>query len=71
MNILQRAARPTPKFFRTLRNIGLTVAAIGTSIIAAPVALPAVLVKLAGYLTVAGTVMSGVSQVTVTNEGEE
>ncbi len=71
MNILQRAAKPTPKFFRTLRNIGLTVAAIGTSIIAAPVALPAVLVKLAGYLTVAGTVMSGVSQVTVTNEGEE
>lgn len=68
MNLLKRANKPTPRFFRTLRNIGLTVAAIGTSIIAAPVALPAVLVKLAGYLTVAGTVMSGVSQVTVKNE---
>lgn len=68
MNLLKRAAKPTPKFFRLLRNIGLSVAAIGTSIIAAPVALPAILVKLAGYLTVAGTVMSGVSQVTVNRE---
>lgn len=68
MNLLTRANKPTPKFFRTLRTIGLSVAAIGTSIIAAPVALPAVLVKIAGYLTVAGTVMSGMSQVTVKNE---
>jgi len=71
MNLLQRAAKPTPKFFRTLRNIGLSVAAIGTSIIAAPVALPAILVKIAGYLTVAGTVMSGMSQVTVKREPQE
>jgi hypothetical protein len=65
MNILERANKPTPKFFRKLRTIGLTVAAIGTTIIASPVALPAILVKIAGYLTVAGTVVSGVSQVTV------
>ena len=65
MNILERANKPTPKFFRKLRTIGLTVAAIGTTIVASPVALPAILVKIAGYLTVAGTVMSGVSQVTV------
>jgi hypothetical protein len=30
-----------------------------------------VLVKLAGYLTVAGTVLSGVSQVTVKREPQE
>ncbi len=71
MNLIERAAKPTPKFFRKLRNIGLTVAAIGTSLIAAPVALPAVLIKIAGYLTVAGTVMSGVSQVTVSDESVE
>lgn len=65
MNILERANKPTPKFFRKLRTIGLTVAAIGTTIVASPVALPAILVKIAGYLTVAGTVMSGVCQVTV------
>lgn len=71
MNLIERAVKPTPKFFRKLRNIGLTVAAIGTSLIAAPVALPAVLIKIAGYLTVAGTVMSGVSQVTVSDESVE
>ena len=71
MSILKRATKPTPKFFRKLRTIGLSVAAIGTSIIAAPVALPALLVKIAGYLTVAGTVMSGMSQVTVKREPQE
>ena len=68
MTIMQRALKPTPRFFRKLRNIGLSVAAIGASIVAAPVALPAILIKVAGYLTVAGTVMSGVSQVSVKNE---
>jgi len=68
MTVIQRAQKPTPKFFRKLRNIGISVAAVGASIVAAPVALPALLIKLAGYLTVAGTVMSGVSQVSVKNE---
>ncbi len=66
--IVKRAQKPTPKFFKKLRNIGLSVAAIATTIIAAPVALPAALIKIAGYLVVAGTVVSGVSQVTVKNE---
>lgn len=70
MSIMKRAQKPTPKFFRKLRNVGLSVAAVGASIMAAPVALPALLIKLAGYLTVAGTVMSGVSQVSVKNERE-
>jgi hypothetical protein len=69
-SILKRAQEPTPKFFRKLRNIGLSVAAIAATLIAAPVALPAVVIKIAGYLAVAGSVMSGVSQVTVKNEGK-
>jgi hypothetical protein len=67
-NIIQRVNAPTPKFFKKLRNIGLTVAAIAGTIIAAPVALPAVLVKVAGYLVVAGGVLGGASQTAV--EGE-
>ena len=66
--IIKRAQKPTPKFFKKLRNIGLSIAGIGATILAAPVALPAVIIKIAGYLTVAGTVMGGVSQVTVKNE---
>ncbi len=69
-SIVQRAQKPTPKFFKKLRNIGLSVAAIGATLLTAPVALPAIVIKLAGYLAVAGTVMGGVSQVTVTNEEE-
>ena len=61
---------PTPKFFKKLRNIGLAIATIGATILAAPVALPAIVVKIAGYLAVAGSVMSGVSQVTVKKEEE-
>jgi hypothetical protein len=68
MNIIKRAKAPTPKFFRIMRTIGLTVAAVGGSFLAAPVALPAGLVTVAGYLTIAGSVMSAVSQTAVEND---
>jgi len=64
----QRLKSPTPKFFRKLRNIGIAVAAVATTIATAPVALPAVLVKIAAYLAVAGTTISVASQ--ATKEGE-
>jgi ABC-type xylose transport system permease subunit len=68
MNLIERAVSPTPTFFQKLRNIGLALAAISAAIIASPVALPAIVVTVAGYLAVAGTVLSAVSQVTVPGE---
>lgn len=65
MNIVKRAAAPTPKFFRILRNVGLILAAIGGGIMTAPVSLPVGLVTAGGYIVVAGGVLSAVSQVTV------
>jgi hypothetical protein len=65
MNLLERVASPTPTFFQKLRNIGLALAAISAAIIAAPVALPTIVTTIAGYLAVAGTVLSAVSQVTI------
>jgi hypothetical protein len=65
MTLLERAASPTPTFFQKLRNIGLALAAASAAIIAAPVALPTIVITIAGYLAVAGTVVSAVSQVTV------
>lgn len=59
---------PTPKFFQTLRNAGLAVAAIGATLPTAPVALPAIVVRIAGYLAVAGAVAGTVSQTAVKNE---
>ena len=64
MNIVDRAKAPTPKFFRILRSIGLVLLAISGTIIAAPVTLPVALVSVAGYVAVAGGVISAVSQLT-------
>lgn len=65
MNVLDRAQAPTPKFFKVLRSIGLIVAAVGGAIVTAPVALPVAVVTVGGYLTVAGGVLSAISQITV------
>jgi len=64
MKIIERAKAPTPKFFKVLRTIGLTLAAVGGAILTAPVALPALITSLGGYFVVAGGVLSGVSQMT-------
>ena len=68
MNIVKRAKAPTPKFFKVLRNIGLVLATVGGTILAAPIALPIVVSSAAGYLTVAGGVLSAVSQLTTADE---
>ena len=70
MNIVERAKAPTPKFFRILRTIGLALLAISGSVIAAPVVLPANVVTVAGYIAVAGGVISAVSQVTVDDKAK-
>ena len=65
LSILERAALPTPRFFRILKVIGLTLAAASGTLLAAPIALPAIVTTIAGYIAVASTVVTAVSQVTV------
>lgn len=65
MNIINRVKAPTPKFFKVLRTIGLTLAAAGGAVLASPIALPAGIVTLGGYLVAGGSVLSAVSQATV------
>ena len=62
MSIQERLQSPTPPFFAKLRNWGLILAAVSGAILTTPVALPAIMVKVAGYLAVAGTVAGAVSQ---------
>ena len=71
MNIVERAKAPTPKFFRILRSIGLSLLAISGSVIAAPVVLPTAVVSVAGYIAVAGGVISAVSQITVDDNAKK
>jgi uncharacterized membrane protein len=68
MNIVDRAKAPTPMFFKILRSIGLALLGISGSIVAAPVVLPAAVVTAAGYVAVAGGVISAISQITVDTE---
>jgi len=67
LSLVQRIFAPTPKIFKTFRTVGLSLAAAGGAILAIP-AMPVVLISIAGYLTVAGTIMTAVSQVAVNGE---
>jgi hypothetical protein len=68
MNLVERYNKPTPKFFKILRNIGIALATAGGAIISAPISMPAIVVSIATYMTVAGTVATAVSQAVVSDE---
>jgi ABC-type xylose transport system permease subunit len=61
--ITERIKSPTPKFFKNIRTIGLTLGAIGGALLTAPISLPATIVSIAGYLATAGVVASAISTV--------
>lgn len=71
MNIIDRVQAPTPKFFRVLRTIGLSLAAASAAVLASPIAVPAALVTVAGYIALAGTVVTAVSQTAVEDSAKE
>jgi hypothetical protein len=66
--VVNRMQEDTPKFFQVTRNIGLVLAAISATILTTPIVLPALVLKIAGYVAVAGSVMGAVSQAAVKNE---
>lgn len=68
MTLFQRAIAPTPKFFKILRNVGLALAAASAAVMTAPVAMPAAIITAAGYVAVAGAVMTALSQMAVVKE---
>jgi hypothetical protein len=65
MTLKERWNAKTPKFWKKVRNIAITVGTIAGVILAAPVALPAAVITVAGYLATAGTVAATLSQLTV------
>jgi uncharacterized membrane protein HdeD (DUF308 family) len=68
--VIGRLTAPTPKFFKVLRTIGMALAAVGGTILAAPVALPVIVTTIGGYVAVAGGVLSAVSQLTTTDDSK-
>ena len=68
MNIVERYKKSTTRFFKILRNIGIALATAGGAIIAAPITIPSLVVTIATYMTVVGTVATAVSQAVVKDE---
>ena len=68
--ILKRATAPTPKFFKVLRTIGLSLAAVGGTILTAPIVLPVVVTTIGGYAAIVGGVLTATSQLATTDDSE-
>jgi hypothetical protein len=71
MSVIERLKSPTPRFFRVLRTIGLALAAASATVIAAPIAIPAAVITIAGYVGLAGTVATVVSQAAVPKDDDD
>ncbi len=54
----------TPKFWKKVQKISIAAGVIGGAIIAAPVALPAAVITVGGYLVAVGSVGATLSQLT-------
>jgi len=60
----------TPNFWKKVQKVAIALGAAATIIVAAPIALPAAVVTVAGYVITAGTVAATLSQLTVENYKE-
>jgi len=67
----RRWTAKTPKFWKKVRNIAITLGAVAGVILTAPIALPAAVITAAGYVVTAGTVAATLSQLTVEDKKEE
>lgn len=63
-----RLSKPLPKFWKKVRRIGIGLGVIGTALATAPIALPAAIVGISGYLITAGIVATAASQLTKEDE---
>lgn len=68
LNLVERVKAPTPKWFKIVRAIGITLTAVGGAILTAPVAIPATIVTIAGYLALGGTIATAVAQTAIQAE---
>lgn len=64
LELKERWNGKTPKFWKKVQKIGVVCGVIGAAIISAPIALPAAIVSVSGYLVVAGSLTAALSQLT-------
>ena len=61
----------TPKFWKKVRNIAITLGAVAGVILTAPVSLPAAVIAGASYIVTAGTIAATLSQLTIEDKQKE
>ena len=61
MNIIDRFKAPTPKFWKKVQKVGITIGSLGAILIAPPIGLSVV----GGYLITAGSIIGVLSQLTI------
>lgn len=71
LNLVERVTAPTPKWFKIIRNIGITLTAVGGAILTAPITLPATIVTVGGYLILGGTVATAIAQTAMRDDNDE
>ena len=71
LNLVERVTAPTPKWFKIIRTIGITLTAVGGAILTAPIALPATIVTVAGYVLLGGTVATAIAQTAMQTEDND
>lgn len=64
-HLKERWNSETPRFWKKVQKVAIIVGAVAGTIIAAPIALPAAVVTVAGYAVAIGTAVATVSQLTV------
>ena len=58
-------ALPSPTFWRKVSAVGKAIEGLGLVLVTAPVALPAAVVSVAGYLVLVGSLTAGLAALTV------
>lgn len=64
-SLKERWQSKTPKFWKRVQRWAIITGTVAGIILAAPVALPAAVITVAGYVATAGTVAATLSQLTV------
>jgi hypothetical protein len=63
--LVKRWKAETPDFWKKVQKIGIGIGAVGGIIVSAPVALPAALITVGGYMVAVGSVAAVLSKLTV------
>ena len=67
----RRWSGKTPKFWKNVRNIAITLGTVAGVILTAPVSLPAAVIAAASYIVTAGTIAATLSQLTIEDKQKE